>query len=236
MSRGGSRGGESVLEARDLSRRDREKILLDSVDLSIRSGDRVSLSGPSGSGKSLLLRSLALLDPVDRGEVFFRGEPIPDEAVPAFRRRVVYLPQRPVLVEGTVEDNLRLGLDLGDGEERTASSPELGQAVRALGRSSGFLEVGAGVLSGGEAQLVALARALLVDPEILLLDEPTASLDPEATERLESRIVDWYREGEVGDEISRSYLWVTHDRAQSRRVGDRLFRLREGRLSREAPA
>jgi ABC-type sugar transport system ATPase subunit len=98
----------ALLEVRKLTRTDGGRVLLDDVSLEVGAGERVALQGPSGSGKTLLLRSLALLDPLDQGEVLYEGEPVADDEVPGFRRRVVYLTQAPVLVEGTVADNLAL--------------------------------------------------------------------------------------------------------------------------------
>src|SRR5687768_506301 len=98
-----------MLQAVELTRRAAAgAILLNGISLSIEPGERFAIVGPTGSGKTLLLRALSLLDAVDSGEVRFEGRTIPDAEVPAFRRRVVYLHQRPALIEGTVDDNLKL--------------------------------------------------------------------------------------------------------------------------------
>ena len=99
------------------------------MSLEVEAGERVALQGPSGSGKTLLLRSLALLDPLDQGEVLYEGEPVADDEVPGFRRRVVYLTQAPVLVEGTVADNLALPFRL------RRAAPPAAEALGARGRS-----------------------------------------------------------------------------------------------------
>ena len=93
--------------------------LLHNVSLEVRGGDRLALAGPSGGGKTLLLRALALLDPLDVGAACWRGQPVAAAEVPAFRRRVAYLHQRPALFEGTVEDNLRLPFSLAVHREQS---------------------------------------------------------------------------------------------------------------------
>src|SRR6266478_4288314 len=99
-----------LLEAQRIGRfaRESRNWLLRDVSLAVRGGDRLAIIGPTGSGKTLLLRSLALLDPTDEGQVLRLNGPISPDSVPDFRRQVIYLHQRPALIEGTVEDNLRL--------------------------------------------------------------------------------------------------------------------------------
>lgn len=219
-----------LLEGRSLGRRGRDPAaggwLLRDVSVALEPGDRVAVVGPSGAGKTLLLRALALLDPVDEGTVLWRGEAIADEAVPGFRRRAVYLHQRPALLEGSVEANLRRPFAFA-----TAGGGYDPDRVRALlevlGRGEAFLQKRIVDLSGGEGQIVAFLRALQLAPPVLLLDEPTAALDREAGAAIERLVRRWYdeRSGE------RAFVWVSHDPEQSGRVTGRTLRLVGGRLA-----
>lgn len=200
--------------------------LLRNVSLSLRPGERVAVVGPSGAGKSLLLRAIALLDPIDEGEVLWRGQPVEDETVPSFRRAGVYLHQRPALFEGTVEENLRRPFDFHSGGGEPWSRERAQGWLESLGRGSGFLAKRALDLSGGEAQIVAFLRAVQLDPEALLLDEPTSALDHAAAEALEALVARWH--GERPGE--RALIWVSHDPKQAERTTDRILRLAEGRL------
>lgn len=224
----GSSDDAPLLEARGVGRRaagDGAWLLRD-VSLALRPGDRTAVVGPSGAGKSLLLRALALLDPVDAGEVRWRGEPIGDDDVPGFRRDVVYFHQRPALFEGTVEENLRRPYDFSSSEGRGWDGDRVVAWLESLGRGPAFLEKRTSDLSGGEAQITAFLRAIQLDPDALLLDEPTSALDRDATEALEDLVNRWYDERPD----ARSLLWVSHDRRQAERTTDRILRLRSGEL------
>ena len=179
-------------------------------------GERVAISGPSGSGKTLLLRALAGLDEVDEGEIALAGRYIDDWPMPSYRATVAYLPQRATMVEGTVEANLRLPFTLRTHSRREFPLEEAERSLSDLGRPSDFLRQPATELSGGEAQLVALLRALLIKPKVLLLDEPSASLDESASEALEAVVGRWL-EAEHG----RAVIWTSHRSSQLERVTDR---------------
>ncbi len=196
------------------------------IDLELNGGDRTVLVGPTGSGKSLILRALTLLDAVDAGQILWEGTPIQDAEVPAYRAQVVYLQQRSPLVEGTVEDNLRLAFTFKQHREQPFSSTRVLSLFDALGKSAEFLEQPADHLSGGERQMIGLVRALLARPTVLLLDEPTAALDPDAAAAMERVVTDWQRE----DPEHHAYLWVSHEPAQVDRVGDRMLNLSNGAL------
>ena len=198
--------------------------LLSGLSLELPAGSRVAIQGPTGAGKTLLLRSLALLDPVEEGEVRWGGSPIEDCDVPEFRRRVLYLAQRPALFEGTVEDNLRIPYSLRHTEGRFDRQAAV-ERLAILGREASFLSRRQGRLSGGEAQLVALVRALQLEPQVLLLDEPTAAMDPETESAAEGVLLAW-----LGEDADRSFLWVSHSSEQTERVAQELWTLRGGRL------
>ena len=183
-----------ILEARDLCRRAGGRSLLSEVSLAVAPGQRVAVVGATGSGKSLLLRSLALLDPVDAGEVRFRGRPVAAAEVPGFRRQVIYLHQRPALIEGTVEENLRRALQLKVHQPRSFDLDRAGRWLSQLGRPLSFLQHSIADLSGGEAQMVALLRAIQLDPAMLLLDEPTAALDADSGRAVEQLVETWHGE------------------------------------------
>lgn len=215
-----------LLEAVGLGRRHPESPdwLFQNINLEISSGDRLALVGPTGSGKSLVLRALALLDPVDVGEVLWSGESITDTAVPEFRSRVLYLQQRSPVVEGTVEENLRIPYTLRLRKDLTFPIDRAVELMTILGKDKGFLAAPTANLSGGERQMVALLRVLLVTPTVLLLDEPSAALDPTATAALEKLVDSWY----LGATTERAYIWVSHDPVQAQRVGNRVIRIEDG--------
>jgi putative ABC transport system ATP-binding protein len=217
-----------LLEARSLGRRrpGDDGWLLRDVHIVVRPGQRVAVLGPTGAGKTLLLRALALLDPLDQGVVLASGQPVRSEAVPSFRSTVIYLHQRPALFEGTVESNLRHPFLLKAHRKRRFDRDWLVGLLQGLVRDASFLEKLHRDLSGGEAQIVALLRALQLDPMMLLLDEPTASLDGEAVRAIEGVLSRWYAEG-AG---RRAYLWVTHDPEQAERVADQILYMQAGRI------
>lgn len=203
-----------------------EDWLLRGICLEVRPGDRLALTGPSGSGKTVLLRALAALDPHDEGSLEWEGGPLHGEAIPAYRKEVIYLHQRPALFEGDVEDNLRQPFALAAHRGKRFDRSRVVDFLRALKRDESFLEKPTRDLSGGEAQIVALLRCIQLDPRILLLDEPTASLDRSTAEAAEALLHRWQSEGSAG----RTLIWVSHDLDQSRRVSDRRLRIHLGRL------
>jgi len=218
----------SLLSARDLGRRHPggDDWLFHDLDLDLESGDRLALVGPTGSGKSLILRALALLDPVDSGEVLWRGNPIADAEVPSYRSQVTYLQQRSPLVPGTVEENLRVPFDLQARSKLPFPRDEALHLLETFGAGEEFLAKKGANLSGGERQIVGLLRAFLAQPTVLLLDEPTASLDRDSAANVEELVLAWQAEAAE----RRTYLWVSHDPEQVVRVAARNLKLARGRL------
>lgn len=222
----------ALLAAQRIVRRDaaRDQTLLQPTDFSLDAGERIALTGPSGSGKSVLLRALSLLDPLDGGDVYWRGRPVTRARIPAFRRHVAYLRQRAALLDGSVEDNLRYPYSLAVYRDVKFDAARARALLERTGRGADFLARDASELSGGEAQIVALVRVLQLDPDALLLDEPTASLDPDSVRAIEALVAGWFERGTD----TRATVWVSHDPAQARRVGVRQLTMRAGVLS-EAP-
>lgn len=208
------------LETRELTRMAGGERLLDGVSVGVETGEVLGVVGPSGAGKSTLLRLLNRLDEPTEGTVLLDGTDYRTLAPRELRRRVGLVPQRPALREGTVAENVATGPRLR-GESVDDAAVE-----RLLDRLdlTGYGPRDATDLSGGEAQRVAVARTVLNDPEVLLLDEPTASLDSAAGERVEALLADLIAETGL------TCVLVTHDPAQARRLADRVARLEEGRL------
>ena len=216
----------TIVKAESLSRALPDgRILLDRVSLEIASGDRVAIQGPAGSGKTLLLRALALLDPTSTGTVFWLGSLVPDAQVPSYRSHVAYLSQTPALADGTVETNLRLPFSLGIYNTRSYDQPRVLALLERLGRDNSFLTQPVSALSGGERQIVALVRLLQLEPTVLLLDEPTAALDPESTLSAQKLIEGW-----ADADSERAYVWVSHDDRQAQTVSKRRIRMEGGRV------
>jgi putative ABC transport system ATP-binding protein len=203
-----------------------DRWLLRDVGLEVRAGDRFAVVGPSGAGKTLLLRALALLDPLDSGRVLWQGGPVGGNRVPDFRRQVVYVHQRPCLMEGTVEANLRQPFQLKVHRCRQFDPDCIASMLQTLDRDASFLAKRQRDLSGGEAQIVALLRAVQLDPQVLLLDEPTAALDQAAALAVESLLDGWLRQSPE----RRAMVWVCHDPQLARRVAGRVLRMEQGKL------
>jgi putative ABC transport system ATP-binding protein len=220
------------LAARGLGRRtpDGARWLLRDIDFTLQPGECVAIVGPSGAGKTLLLRALALLDPTDAGAVLWHGRPPAPHEVPAFRAQVIYLHQRPALFEGTVEDNLRLPFSLALHRDRHFDRERIIAWLIELGRDASFLDKTQRDLSGGESQITALLRALQLDPSALLLDESTSGLDPDTVRRAEGLLLGWLADRRA----DRALLWVSHAPAQTQRVAGRILTLEAGRLERGA--
>lgn len=199
--------------------------LLQATNLVLNAAERVTITGPSGSGKSVLLRALALLDPIDAGTIAWRGAPIARTAIPAYRARVAYIQQRATLLDGTVEDNLRYPYSLKTHRKARYDRATAVRLFASAGRPEDFLAKRPADLSGGETQIAALVRVLQLGPDVLLLDEPTASLDPDSALQIEGLVADWFRE-----DPARASIWVSHDPAQSLRVGDHHWHMRAGVL------
>ncbi|AKU89740.1 ABC transporter ATP-binding protein [Vulgatibacter incomptus] len=216
--------GEPLLVMEGLGRRLEGSWIFRGLSFEVRAGEKLALAGPSGAGKTLLLRTLAGLDRMDEGELELEGVPFRQWSAPAWRSRICYLHQRPALLPGTVEENLRrpflLEVHRGREFDRELAEELLGR----LGRDPALLTQRASTLSGGEAQIVALVRALLLAPRVLLLDEPTASLDRETAGRAETVIDGWISEAE-----GRALVWTSHEPAQLERIASRRIELPRSR-------
>jgi putative ABC transport system ATP-binding protein len=209
-----------LLRTENLSHRVDGTSLVDRVSVKIGAGDVVAVVGPSGAGKSSFLRLLNRLDEPTGGTVFLEGVDYREIPPQELRRRVGMVMQLPHLFPGTVADNLRFG-PRQRGEDLTQEAIEQ-LLVRVNLPAYANREVGK--LSGGEAQRVSLARTLANEPGILLLDEPTSSLDDDTQRDVERLICEIIRDGKL------TALIVTHDTDQARRVARRAMVLESGRL------
>lgn len=197
--------------------------LVDGVDLVLAAGGPTVIMGPNGAGKSLLLRLLHGLIPPTAGRVLWQGRPA-DHAV-RLRQAMVF--QKPVLLRRSVAANIDYALKVHR-LPRNVRRERLARALR-LARLEALRDRPARVLSGGEQQRLALARALATRPEILFLDEPTASLDPASTLAVEELIGQAVADGT-------KIVLVTHDPGQARRLADEVVFLHRGRVTEQTAA
>lgn len=198
--------------------------VLHEVDLEVEAGTCTAVLGPSGAGKTTLLRVVAGLEPASSGTVLVGDDDVTD--LPPHRRQIGVVFQEPRLFpHRTVRDNVAFGLEVAGvdtGERRDRADALLGRV--------GLADLGDRTvegLSGGEQQRINLARALAVDPRVLLLDEPLSSVDPERRDDLRAVIV------EAATGVTRVH--VTHDRAEAAQLGDRIAVLVDGDLRQHAP-
>jgi len=198
------------------------RVVLEDVSCRLPEG-AVCVAGPSGCGKSSLLRLLnRLADPVS-GTVRYQGEDVRAHDPLELRREVGLVPQLPALLDGSVADNLRFAAGL-DGAE-----PEPGRLLDLAGLDLSYADRDAAKLSVGEQQRAMLARALAVEPRVLLLDEPTSALDEGARDAVEGTLRD------MRERLRISIVLVTHDLDQARRMSDWVVRLDHGSVAAQGP-
>jgi putative ABC transport system ATP-binding protein len=208
---------DSVFDFDDVVvQRDRVRAL-DGFTAAIPSHGVTAVFGPSGSGKSTLLRLCNRLELPTSGRASFSGKDIAGIDPLWLRRRVGMCFQRPTPFPGTVADNLRVA-------EPTASDAQMTETLERVALTGPWLDRDATALSGGEAQRMCLARTLMAQPKVLLLDEPTSAVDADAAAVIERAVRELADDGIPA-------LWVTHDAAQAERTADRVLHIERGRCT-----
>ena len=217
----------SLIEINDLQVTRNERVVLDVPRLSIPRGEMLTVVGPNGAGKSTLLLALAHLIHPARGEIRFDGIPLREWNELNYRRKIAFVFQSPLLMDMTVEQNVALGLKFR-GMAREEIRSRAGEWMSRLGIDS-LSKRRAGQLSGGEAQRVSLARAFVLDPELLLLDEPFAALDPPTHANLLDKL------SSLLAEDHRTAVFVTHNLKEAAQVGQRVAVIVDGKLRQVGP-
>jgi len=209
-----------VVRTEDLGRVVAGKTILNGISFEVQTGELLGIVGPSGSGKSSLLRLLNRLDEPSTGTVYLDGVDYRQLPPRELRRRTGMVMQRPFLFPGDVATNLRFGP-----AQRGEAMPEdeIASLLERVGLA-GFAAQEVSVLSGGEQQRVSLARTLANRPEVLLLDEPTSALDEQSKLGIEELV------GALVRDDGLTCVMVTHDRDQARRMCHRVIVVEAGRL------
>ena len=199
-----------------------EKMILEGISLSIEEGEHLTITGPSGSGKSSLLKVLAGLVSPSSGRLFYQGQDLEDLDPVSYRREVSYCFQQPVLFGQTVRDNMAFPFEI---RQILFDQKKVLAALARLDLGPEFLEKPIKELSGGEKQRVALVRNLLFEPKVLLLDEVSSGLDEKTKTLLRTFLNDLHQAGVT-------LIEVTHDQREIEEA-EHLVTIVEGRLAHE---
>jgi putative ABC transport system ATP-binding protein len=208
------RGEEQMFELKNII----YKNILQIDNMTIPAKKITCLVGESGAGKSTLLKMLNIMLSPDQGEIFYQNKNLKQEDPILHRRRVVMLAQQPTIFDGSIRDNLHIGLIFS--EQKLKEDQELEEALNIV-RLNKVLDDDAGTLSGGEKQRLALARVYLMDPEVFLLDEPTAALDEETEEEVMKSFI------EKVIEKGQSVVMITHSQKIAAKYGENLLTLKK---------
>ena len=221
---------EPILKIKNIKKIYNGRIVLDIESLNFQKRKIYAIVGPNGSGKTTLLNILNLLLKPDKGQIFFREQEIinqSDSKLLEIRRKMTLVNQDPFLFHSTVHDNIAYGLKI-----RSLSSAEqlirVKHALEMVGLPD-FEKRSVDQLSGGEAQRVVIARALVIEPEILFLDEPTTSIDQKYIDIVE-RIIK-----KIQKEIKTNVIFTTHDLSQAYRLSDEVISLLNGKIIKQVP-
>lgn len=221
---------QTLIKVEKLKKYYDNKIVLDIPSLSFEKNKIYAVVGPNGSGKTTLINILNLLDKPEEGKILFKGKDVRQNSKPdilRIRRRMTLVHQKPFLFQTTVFNNVAYGLKIrgvsNDSYERRIKD------VLAIVGLSDFYKRNAYQLSGGETQRVVIARALVLEPEILFLDEPTANIDMRHVDVIE-RIIK-----KINRERKNTIIFTTHDLSQAYRLADEIISLLDGRIVPHVP-
>lgn len=195
-------------------------VAVDGASLDVREGETLAIVGPNGAGKTTLLRIMAMLDEPSSGDVFYRGIRVTSKNRKTLRKKITMIFQRTTIFDATVHENVAYGLKVR-GYPREVIEEKVSDALELLDMW-GHSERQAKNLSGGEQQGVALARALVLDPELLLLDEPMLNLDPPHVVRVENLVK------EIKGNVT--MVHATHDLSRAVRLADRVAIMNNGAI------
>jgi tungstate transport system ATP-binding protein len=219
-----------IFKVRNLKKVYNGKIILDVDNLNFQEGKIYAIVGPNGSGKTTLLNILNLLEKPDEGQIFFYDQEITNKSnsdTLDIRRRMTLVNQDPFLLRSTVYDNIAYGLKVRSIPSKVQEN-RIRSALNVVGLS-GFKDRKANQLSGGEAQRVVISRALVIEPEVLFLDEPTANIDQKHIDVVE-RIIK-----KIKKEIKTTVIFTTHDLSQAYRLADEVISLLDGKIIEQVP-
>ena len=200
------------------------QIVLQHITVDIADGELLVIIGPSGSGKSSLLRCINRLEEIDSGIITLGGKSIHKIPVTELRQKVGMMFQKTAPFEGTVADNIRFGASVMN---KSLSQRRILELMELASLEAELIDKPANELSGGQEQRLGIARALALNPSILLLDEPTSALDPIATHNVEESLL------KLQTNTDLTIIWVSHSIEQARRIGSRVLLLDEGEIVRE---
>ena len=214
----------SLIETIDLWQRRDGRDILKNINIRVERGEVFALIGPTGAGKTTLLRLIDLIDTPASGKIFFNGVDMTtsEKTRLEVRRRMAFVLQKPVVFNMSVYDNVACGL-----RWRGIGRRQIHEKVNGILETVGLADYknrNARTLSGGEVQRVAIARAIAIEPEVLLLDEPTANLDPISASKIEELIAGIIKRNAI------TVIMATHDMAQGQRLADRISVLVNGEI------
>jgi tungstate transport system ATP-binding protein len=220
---------ETILTVKDIQKSYAGKTVLDISTLELGKGRITALVGPSGSGKSTFLKIINGIEEPCSGEMIFDGEAVPFGKSLSIetRRKMILVFQKSVLFNTTVFENIAYGLKIRGVDKRIISDKVMN--ILELTGLDGKAHRRAATLSGGEAQRVAVARALVMEPRLLLLDEPTSDLDPSNVAMIEKLI------RHARDSVHASVIVVTHNMYQAKRLADHIVFVMDGRVVEAGP-
>jgi len=216
----------AFLEVTNLCKNYGQAEILKQINISVDRGEILGLVGPTGSGKTTLLRLINLLEEPSSGSILLEGQRKsgrPEREKIAARRRMAMVFQKPVMFKSNVLENICFGLRARQLDQPEQRKEKAMQALQSVGLP-GYESRDANTLSGGEMQRIALARAIILQPELLLLDEPTANLDPRSASAIDSILL-----GLAGGRTA--MILATHNMMQCRRLADRVAVLVGGRIT-----
>ena len=213
-----------LIETIDLWQRRDERDILKNINLRVDRGEVFALIGPTGAGKTTLLRLIDLIDDPTSGKIFFNGTDMSasEKVRLETRRRMAFVLQKPVVFNMNVYDNIAYGLKWR-GAEKSSIRQKVSSILEMIDLSA-YQNRNARTLSGGEAQRVAIARAIVTEPEVLLLDEPTANLDPLSAAKIEELITS------IIHQYGTTIIMATHDMSQGQRLANRIGVLINGEI------